>query len=91
MSTDAELCAGATYHAPLVLWTQRHHVFPKYLCAMLGLPVIPDLVPLCCNCHERVHHALTHLINTGTNPHRLSSSELGYVNRAWDWWIAGLI
>lgn len=91
MSTDPESCRGATYHAPLVLWTDRHHVIPKYLCALLGVPVVDEVVPLCASCHERVHHALTHLINTGLNPHRLSANEATYVARAWDWWQRALL
>lgn len=91
MSADRELCAGAGYHAPAPLWTERHHVFPKYLCGLLGVTIIDALVPLCSNCHGRVHHALTHLINTGTNPHRLSAAEANLVEHAWLWWQVSLL
>lgn len=91
MSIDHEPCTGALYHAPLPLWTERHHVIPKYLCALLNKPVIHMLAPLCSNCHVRVHHALTHLINTGENPHRLSPREMTLVVIAWMWWVGSLL
>lgn len=78
------------YHAPIPIWTQRHHVFPKYLCALLGVPVRALVVPLCATCHGRVHHALVHLINSGANPHRLSAGEAGLVVQAWAWWQSTL-
>lgn len=91
MSKDWELCSGASYHAPDPQWSQRHHTFPKFLCSLLDVPIRPDLVPLCGNCHGRVHHALTHLINEGIQVHRLSDGEQGLVNLAWDWWKATLL
>lgn len=90
MTADWEMCAGAANHAPAPLWTERHHVFPKFLSALLGIPVVPNLVPLCGNCHGRVHHALAHLINSGAVAHRLSPSEALLVSRAWDWWQESL-
>lgn len=90
MTRDTEECEGAAHHAPIPLWTQRHHIYPTYLCALLELPKRHEVVPLCGNCHERVHHALRHLINTGANPHRLSSSEMALVMVAWEWWQWGL-
>ncbi|MDP9143875.1 MAG: hypothetical protein M3N43_04120 [Actinomycetota bacterium] len=91
MSTDTEHCTGAAYHAPLPLWTERHHVYPKYLCALVGVAVIPLVRPLCDNCHSRVHHAIAHLINTGVPGHRLSDSEMLLVNLAWSWWQGALL
>lgn len=91
MSRDLELCEGALYHAPLPLWTERHHIFPTYLCSLLGVAKRHEIVPLCGNCHERVHHALKHLINEGSNPHRLSPAETVIVERAWAWWQAELV
>ncbi len=91
MSLDAELCSGASYHAPHPQWTERHHVYPKYLSGLLGVAVVPLLRPLCGNCHTRVHHALTHLINEGAQVHRLSADEQQLVDLAWAWWRAGLL
>lgn len=86
MSKDWELCTGASSHAPHPLWTERHHTRPKYLSALLGVPIVHEVVPLCANCHGRVHHALHHLINEGVQIHRLSDGEQLLVNLAWDWW-----
>lgn len=91
MSTDHESCTGAAYHSPLPLWTERHHVYAQYLCALLGVPAIPLVRPLCSNCHTRIHHVLTHLINTGEPGHRLSDGEQLLVNLAWAWWQGELI
>ncbi len=91
MTRDTELCAGATYHSPQPLWTERHHVYPMYLSALLGLPVIPIVVPFCETEHGNVHHALRHLINTGTNPHRFAESTESYVEAAWTWWQAAIL
>lgn len=91
LSLDHELCTGATYHAPLPHATQRHHIRPKYLSALLGVPIVHEVTPLCGNCHGRVHHALTHLINEGLQVHRLSDGEQLLVNLAWGWWIEELI
>ncbi len=91
MSRDTELCEGATYHSPVPLWTERHHIYPKYLSGLLGVPVIEKLVPLCGTEHENVHHALRHLINTGENPHRFAAQTQGYVEAAWVWWQAELL
>lgn len=91
MSRDIEPCAGAYYHSPQPLWTERHHVHPKYLSALLGLPVDPILIPLCETEHGNVHHALTHLINTGTNPHRFAEATQDCVDDAWSWWQEKLL
>ena len=91
MTYDPELCQGAAYHSPRPITTERHHVYPKYLADLLGLPVIPVLVPLCGTEHENVHHALRHLINTGENPHRFADRTQGYVDAAWTWWQVALI
>jgi hypothetical protein len=80
MTRDAELCEGATYHSPLPLFTERHHVYPMYLAALLGVPANATVVPLCGTEHENVHHALRHLINTGENPHRFADRTRGYVD-----------
>lgn len=90
MSLDHELCVGASYHSPHPQWTERHHIYPMYLCGLLGVPDIHVLRPLCGNCHGRVHHALTHLINEGVQVHRLSEGEQVLVNLAWSWWQGAL-
>lgn len=87
MTVDTEPCVGAAYHAPIPLWTERHHVYPKYLCSLLGVPEIPLVRPLCSNCHTRIHHILHHLINTGEPGHRLSGGEALLVGLAWSWWV----
>lgn len=86
MSTDLELCVGALYHSPKPTLTQRHHIRPMYLAALLGVPIDPTVVPLCATEHDNVHHALRHLINTGDNPHRFADRTQGYVDMAWLWW-----
>lgn len=86
MTRDTEVCTGAGSHAPLPLWTERHHIFPTYLCDLLGVEERDEVLPLCGNCHERVHHAIRHLVNTGENPHRLSVRETSLVQAAWSWW-----
>ena len=62
-----------------------------YLSALLGVPIVHLVRPLCGNCHTRVHHALTHLINEGTQPHRLSDGEQQLVALAWSWWQGELL
>lgn len=87
MSIDPENCIGAASHSPRPIETERHHIFPKYLCALLEVPERPEIVPLCGTCHSNVHHVLTTLINTGTlEGHRLSESSREIVNLAWGWW-----
>lgn len=58
--------------------------------ALLGIPIVHEVAPLCGNCHFRVHHALTHLINEGSQVHRLSDGEQLLVYLAWDWWQGAL-
>ena len=82
---------GSTFHSPLPLWTERHHIRPMYLSALLGQPVHPTRVPLCGTEHSNVHHALEHLINEGVNPHRFAERTQGYVDEAWSWWVAALL
>ncbi len=91
MTRDPELCMGSTYHSPMPLLTERHHVFPMYLSALLGQPINPTRVPLCGTEHSTVHHALEHLINTGEQGgHRFAERTQGYVDTAWSWWQAAL-
>ena len=83
---DPELCAGST-HSCAPLTTQRHHVIPKYLSALLGLPITRTVVPLCGTCHDAVHHLIEHLINEGETPgHRRGAGYWRLVDIAWAWW-----
>jgi hypothetical protein len=91
MTYDPEICQGALWHSPRAILTERHHLYPKYLSALLGLPVIPVVVALCGTEHENVHHALRHLINTGDNPHRFAVRTQDYVDAAWTWWQTELV
>lgn len=81
------VCVGALEHRPAYAETDRHHVYPKYLCGLLGVPIIGLTVPLCSGCHDLVHHTLHHLINTGARGgHRLPAGAAELVERAWRWW-----
>lgn len=90
MSRDPELCMGSTFHSPRAMTTERHHIYPKFLSALLGQPINPLVVPLCGTEHSNVHHALEHLINEGDNPHRFAERTQGYVDAAWSWWQAAV-
>jgi hypothetical protein len=77
------------FHAPAYAETDRHHVRPTYLCALLGLPKETLTVPLCSGCHDLAHHLLHHLINTGTwGGHRPAAGLRLVVANGWDWWQA---
>ncbi len=92
MTRDSETCEGATYHSPRVVSTERHHVYPMYLAALLGQPVNPLMVPLCATEHDNVHHALHHLISEGQQGgHRFADRTQGYIEVAWAWWQAALL
>lgn len=87
MTRDSEECQGASYHSPLPLWTDRHHVIPKYLSALLGQPIDPRTVSLCATEHVNIHHAIVHLINEGSQgEHRFSARTQSYIDAAWTWW-----
>lgn len=86
------VCQGATDHRPVYAETDRHHVRPKYLAALLGLPIETRTVPLCSGCHDLVHHVLHHLINEGTmGGHRLSPRMHALVMDPWEWWQAKVV
>jgi hypothetical protein len=88
---DPELCTGAK-HTTRPLTTQRHHIHPKYLSALLGVPVRTELTPLCGMCHDAVHHLLDHLISEGATPgHRRGAGYWRWVDEAWAWWQAGVL
>ena len=67
MTTDGEACVGCATHRPAPITTDRHHVYPKYLCELLGMDDIPEVVPLCKTEHDNVHHVIEHFINEGTS------------------------
>lgn len=91
MSYDPELCQGSG-HSCAPLTTQRHHLFPKYLCGLLGVPYRREVVPLCGTCHDSVHHLLHHLINEGSaSGHRRGAAYWSHVDAAWKWWQASLL
>lgn len=86
MTIDLELCTGSS-HAARPLVTDRHHVYPKYLCGLLGLPQRLERTPLCGACHDAVHHLLDHLVSDGETPgHRRGAGYWRWVDEAWSWW-----
>lgn len=92
MTATIEICVGAKYHSPRYAETDTHHIYPKYLCSLLGLPERPETVRLCAQCHDNVHHVLRHFINTGTpGNHNLSDGAKRQVLAAWDWWQEQLL
>jgi len=87
MTRTSKVCVGARYHSPIYYEIDNHHLFPKFLCALLGVPERRETVPLCATDHDNVHHALTALINTGTvGGHRLAPGSRLLVEAAWVWW-----
>ncbi len=87
MGRTTKVCAGARYHSPIYYEIDNHHVYPRYLCALLGIPERPETVPLCATDHDNAHHALTTRINEGTvGGHRLPDGLRSIVDRAWQWW-----
>lgn len=91
MSYDPESCTGSS-HSCRPLTTQRHHLYPKFLCGLLGIPVIPVVTPLCGSCHDSVHALLVHLINEGATPgHVRGAGYWQWVDMAWAWWQAEVL
>ena len=87
MTTTTRVCVGAAEHRPVYAEVDRHHVFPLYLCSLLGVPARRETVDLCSGCHDLVHHVLRHRINSGTaGGHRLPAGARDVVERAWRWW-----
>ena len=92
MTNTARICVGAFDHSPRYAEVDRHHVIPKYLAALLGVPIHPATVDLCAGCHDIVHHSLRHLINTGAiGGHRLTAGSRALVDTAWVWWQETLL
>ncbi len=91
MSITAYPCVGAIDHSPRYFETDRHHTFPRYLCALLGIASRPETVRLCAQCHDSAHHVIHHLINSGTwGGHRLPAGTRAQVMAAWSWWQAAV-
>lgn len=91
MTITTVVCQGALDHRPNYAETDRHHVRPKYLSSLLGVPIDPRTVPLCSGCHDLAHHALHHLINEGViGGHVLPYGLRVVVYDAWAWWQAAL-
>ena len=86
------ICQGAISHRPDYAETDNHHVHPKYLAALLGLPVDNHLiVPLCSGCHDLTHHILHHFINEGNaGGHHMPKGIKLLVGDAWGWWTSNL-
>ncbi len=91
MSRDWERCIGAESHTPADLWSERHHVFPKFLCDLAGIPRRPELAPLCGTCHANVHHGIEHLLENGTIGHTLPYGSRLLVYRWWAWWQEAIV
>lgn len=83
---------GAKRHSPVYAEVDHHHIYPKYLAALLGLPERPETVDLCAGCHDDLHHVLRHWINEGhPGGHHLPQLMRWYVQVAWAWWQDGLL
>ncbi len=90
--SKVETCFGVKSHTPEPAEVDRHHIFPKYLSHLLGVPERRETAALCSGCHDLVHHVLRHFINEGTmGRHRLSSTLRTIVDRAWEWWQSSLL
>lgn len=89
MSKDPRPCAsGIRNHTPEPAERDRHHLFPKYLAALLGVSERTETVLLCSGCHDLLHHVLHHRINSGiVDGHRLTPALRGMVDDAWRWWV----
>lgn len=87
MTRTPVVCRGALDHRPRYAETDAHHVYPKYLSALLGVPVNRWTVPLCSGCHDLAHHVLHHFINTGAPGGHLPPAGIALlVDDAWEWW-----
>ena len=87
MTRTAAICSGAREHTPQYAEIDNHHLYPRYLCGLLGVPERRETVQLCSGCHDLLHHVLHHCINAGTlGGHRLSAGLKRHVEAAWQWW-----
>ncbi len=81
------ICRGVKSHTPEPAETDKHHIFPKFMAGILGIPIRRETVTICSGCHDLVHHVLAHLVNEGTvGGHRLSAPLRLMVDSAWAWW-----
>ncbi|HEY8836729.1 MAG TPA: hypothetical protein VIO16_03425 [Dehalococcoidia bacterium] len=89
MSNDGHLCRGAMRHTPTPAEHDMHHLYPKFMCALLGIPERRETVLLCSGCHDLIHHVYRHLVNEGhVGGHHLSGDLRGLVESFWTWWQA---
>ncbi len=88
MSKDPRPCAsGIRDHTPEPAERERHHIYPRYLAALLGVPERPQTAVLCAGCHDQLHHVIHHRINSGTvGGHRLPAGLRMLADDAWTWW-----
>ncbi len=87
MSRTKTICQGSRYHSPVYYEVDTHHLYPKYLCHLLGIPERPETIALCALDHDNLHHVIRHYINEGSpGGHRLSVALKGHVDAAWQWW-----
>lgn len=92
MTTTTTVCVGALYHSPVYVEVDRHHIFPLYLCDLLGVPDRVEVAPLCSGCHDTAHHLIRHLVNEGSlGGHRPASGARTLVDRFWSWWQATVL
>lgn len=89
MTRTDRVCQGASYHSPIYYETDNHHIFPRFLCGLLGIPARKETAILCATCHDNLHAVIRHLVNEGTvGGHRLSRGMAAQVNAFWSWWQA---
>lgn len=87
MSRTTRVCVGALYHSPIYYEVDSHHIFPRYMAGLLGIPERPETAILCATDHDNLHAILKHLINEGTmGGHRPAPGLRVLVDRAWSWW-----
>ncbi len=85
-------CYGVRSHTPEPAEVDQHHIRPKYMAHLLGVPERTEIVALCSGCHDLVHHVLRHRVNEGTvGGHRLSAMLRDAVDTAWSWWQETLL
>lgn len=87
----ARLCAGALDHRPRYAEVDRHHIYPKYLASLLGVPEVNVTTDLCSGCHDLIHHLIHHLINEGDlGGHHAPYRVAGLARTAYSWWTSAL-
>ncbi len=89
MTRTALTCVGARSHRPEYLEVDRHHIFPTYMCDLLGVPKRRETAILCAGCHDFCHHLLHDLVNEGSYTkfgHQPADGIAALVKRAYYWW-----